>query len=48
MMQLDVLTLNMRGTELSQFILVNFMVADALAPSVARASAAMTLTMKNR
>ena len=34
-----------RGAELSGFYKVNIMVADALAPYVARASAAMALTM---
>ena len=33
------------GTELSQFNWVNIMAADALAPNIARTSAAMILTM---
>ena len=36
------------GTELIQFNIVNIMVADALAPSVARTSAPMILTMWSR
>ena len=39
------LTLNVPGTELSRFKYVNIMAADALAPYVARTSAAMILTM---
>ena len=39
------LSLKRVGTELSQFDLVNIMAADALAPLVARTSAAMILTM---
>ena len=41
------LTLNMRGTKLSRFNWVNIMDADALAPYVARTSAAMILTMQD-
>ena len=36
------------GTELSQFNLVNILVADALAPCVTRSSAAMILTLYAR
>ena len=41
----SMLTLNVRGTELSQFNSVDIMAADALAPYVARTSAATILTM---
>ena len=36
------------GTELTRFNYVNIMAADALAPYVARTSAAMILVMQNR
>ena len=36
---------NVRGTKLSRFNYVNIMAADAMAPYVARTSAAMILTM---
>ena len=41
----QVLTLKHAGTELSRSNYVNIMIADALAPYIARSSAAMILTM---
>ena len=40
-----ILTLNVRGTELFRFNIVNIIVVDGRAPCVARASAPMILTM---